>query len=246
MLLRKSLKNKRVLVIGDSFTDILGTNTTWLSQLKTHYNWEIDNLSVSGAGSHYAWHTFLDYKKSFDVCIFAWSEPSRFYVPGIPYLNSSEATNMTRMLHWQKNIYKAAQHYYAFLQNLEFDSLRNTAMLFWLDHYLSENYKDKKFIHFHCFPNINSQFIQNKYLDVYELVKTANDNSFYHTFKTGINASPTLLKLSSLDKDAPKDYGIDPRSGHFGQDMHNKIFYNLINYFNENEYKNGDIIDLNR
>lgn len=238
MVLNETFKNKRVLVIGDSFTDILGTHYTWLNRLRIHYNWNIDNKSIAGSGSHYAFHTFMNYTEDFDICIFAWSEPTRLFHKCIPNLNSNEAVNKTHMIPWQKDIYKAAQHYYMHLIHDEMEVYKNTALLFWLDHYLKNNYPNKLFIHFHCFPKHN--WTEN----VYEKIKEIDDSSFYHTFETGLNISPTLLKLSSSDPDQPNNYAVDQRSGHLSKQVHEKLFYSLVNYFKKNEYENGKIVDI--
>lgn len=240
MLLNESLKNLRVLVIGDSFTDILDTHYTWLNRLRIHYNWSIDNLSIPGTGSFYAWHTFLNYNKEFDLCIFAWSEPSRFYHESVPCLNSSEVKLKQKMSPWMKDIYRAGQLYYMHLCNWEHKDLENIAMLYWLDNQLIEKYKDKKFIHFHSFPYVKEPIAIN----VYEYIKTKNEDMFYHTFKTGINVGPTLVKISSNDPDAPTDYAFDHRPGHLSKHLHDKLFYSLVDYFKKNSYTNGDTIRI--
>lgn len=240
MTLNEQLKNKRVLVIGDSFTDILGSHYSWLNRLRVHFNWEITNKSIPGSGSHYAFHTFMNNKDDFDICIFGWSEPTRLFHESVPNLNSSEATRQTHMQQWQKDIYRAAQHYYMHLVNDEMERYKNAALLYWLDDYLEKNYTDKYFIHFHCFPVYNWYSQES----VFELIKDMDEPNFYHTFKTGLNVSPTLLKLSSLDSEQPDDYGFDDRTGHLSKSMHDKVFYGLSDYFKKHAYEDNNIVNI--
>jgi hypothetical protein len=240
MILNEILKNKRVLVIGDSFISILDTPFSWLNRLRIHFNWSVDDRSVMGSGSHYTFYEFLNNQEDFDVCIFAWSEPSRLFIPAVPWLNSSEVQHKNHMESWQKDIYRAAQHYYMHLLNHDMEVYKNTAMLYWLDSQLKEKYSDKYFFHFHSFPKpLHSED------NIYESVKEHSDPNFYHTFANGINLSPSLLKLSTLDPDCPDDYAFDQRPGHLSKTMHDKIFYRLVDYFKKNDYINGDIIEVN-
>ena len=240
MLLNEELKNKRVLVIGDSFTDIIGTSYSWLNRLRIHYSWSVDNRSVPGSGSDYAFYEFMYNTQDFDICIFAWSEPDRFFIPGVPHLNSSEVKLKKLMEPWQKDIYKAAQHYYMHLRNEEMIIYKNVALLHWFDDYLSKKYKDKIFLHFHSFPKPDIKD------NVYTSVKDMDEPNLYHTFKTGINITPSLLKISVTDPDAPEDFGNDHRAGHLSKQLHERLFYGLIENFKKHTYTDNNIIDLGR
>lgn len=240
MLLNEELKNKRVLVIGDSFTDILSTSYSWLNRLRVHYNWSVDNRSVTGSGSDYTFYEFMHNTQEFDICILAWSEPDRLFIPAAPYLNSSEVQLKKLMQPWQKDIYRAAQHYYIHLRNEEMIIYKNVALLHWFDEYLSKNYNDKIFLHFHSFPkpDIND--------NVYTSVKDTDTPNLYHTFETGLNITPSLLKLSVTDPDAPEDFANDTRPGHLSKRMHERLFYGLIEHFKKHTYTDNNIINLGR
>ena len=227
--LDKQLYNKKVLVIGDSFTAHGETTENhWLRLLSLHYNWQVHNLSVGGSGSVFAWHSFLTYDKDFDICIFAWSQPGRLYVPGVPYLNSYEVEHKIQYKEYLKPLYDAASAYYKYVFNNDLENIKNKALLHYLDSVIQEDYEDKMFFHFHSFENTGINLLQ-----------TSNKNNFYYCFKNGISFYPSLIYLSINDPDAPDDLGQDRRKGHLSEALHTKIANSFINYTVKNVYQNG-------
>lgn len=231
-MLDDELYNKRVLIIGDSFT--CPNTDTWLHMLQQRYKWSVINKSVGGSGCKYAWYTFIKNVKDFDVCIFSWSESTRMFHKHLPWLNSSEA----KLEHQKPGnaytpTYKAANLYYQYLMDMEFDDYLAKAMLFWLDAELGNSYSDKMFFHFHSFP-AGDAYVNTE----------SGISDLMHIFKTGITVAPSLYKLSQQDPQKPSNYAIDKRAGHLGKDYHIKLFNQLIAYATTNEYKNSDIIQL--
>jgi len=232
-MLEDELYDKRVLVIGDSFSYV-GSEYTWLMSLKNKYNWHLKNLSVAGSGCKYAWFTFIKNVRDFDICIFSWSESFRMFHRHLPGLNPSEAkTEAQKTNRSQTPIYKAARLYYQNLMDMEFDDYTAKAMLFWLDAELEKQYPNKMFFHFHSFPAG----------DAYTKIES-KPSDLMHLFRNGITIAPSLYKLSQQDPNKPENYAVDTREGHLSPDAHKMIYDTIVAYAAANEYKNGDIIQL--
>jgi hypothetical protein len=238
------LMSKQVLVLGDSFTwHHDGKKYHWLNQLAIHNDWKIDNLSIAGSGPFYVVDAFLHYinnLKDYDIILFAWSEPTRFYHRRAPWLNGHECVHRAQFKPGLENLYETAQMWYQYALDFRLEEVKSTGLQYWFDNYLSENFSDKQIYHMYCFPKMGGKVEYAKYL---ESCADINNQQVYHLFKTGVSVLPTLVYYSVNDPDKPKSMGNDTRAGHLSESAHCDIFNKLNTLVNE-PYSSGRIFKI--
>lgn len=244
---KRLLMSKRVLVLGDSFTFKHNhTKYHWLNQLAIQNDWKINDLSIAGSGPYYVIDTFLHYidnLKDYDIILFAWSEPTRFYHRRAPWLNAHECEHRAQFKPGLENLYEAARMWYYHALDFRLEEIKCTGLEYWFDNYLSENFSDKQIYHVYCFPRMNNtgKVEYSKYLDS---CADINNQQVYHLFKTGVSVLPTLVYYSVNDPDKPKSMGHDSRAGHLSESAHHGVFNKLNTLVNES-YSNGRIFKIN-
>ena len=158
-------KNK-LITFGDSFIaqrSLNSTMETWIDYICKENNFEFDGYGVGGNG---IWNTvlnFLEYEEDFDVCIFAWSEPSRAYFPLRTVSNISSDQNIKedpRILYLISEVNEKYNKYY---MDENLCMLKAITWLRWFDEFLKEYYSDKKFIHLYCFQQEFNLIKQSKF-----------------------------------------------------------------------------------
>tara|TARA_R110000782_G_scaffold1818_3_gene7479 strand:- start:139 stop:756 length:618 start_codon:yes stop_codon:yes gene_type:complete len=124
---------------GDSFCESQA-NDSWCVLLAKQLNAEVVNWGKGGAS---VWTTFMEYEtlkkinKIPDVSVFCWTEPYRLYHPTLPI-----AKGAVPIPGEDKEIYKAADMYYVYLQDYRKEELAYSYALQWFDrHVLSKNAK---------------------------------------------------------------------------------------------------------
>jgi hypothetical protein len=236
---------KKVLVLGDSFT--AGHNCQeyhWLNQLANAFNWQITNRSISGSGPLYVIDMILrgmSDARDYDIIIFAWSEPTRFYHPQAPWLNAHETAIKAQFKPGQEKLYAAADLWYKDAIDYELEEIKGTGLQYWFDNYLAENFADREIYHVYCFPRMGGRVEYAKYLDS---CADINNQTVYHQFKTGVSILPTLIYYSVNDPNKPKNIGFDHRLGHISEDSHHLVFRRLATLFSQ-PYQSGKVFHLN-
>ena len=124
---------------GDSFCESQA-NDSWCVLLAQKLNARVINWGKGGAS---IWRTFMEYESLKqineipDISIFCWTEPYRLYHPTLPI-----AKGAVPIKGEDKEIYKAADMYYVYLQNYYKEELAYSYALQWFDrHVLSDNPK---------------------------------------------------------------------------------------------------------
>jgi hypothetical protein len=138
---------KRVLVLGDSFTAHSEFRPYhWLTRLGNTFDWRITNRSISGSGPLYVIDTILrgmPDARDYDIIIFAWSEPIRFYHPRAPWLNAHETNVKAQFKPGLEKLYAAADLWYKDAMDYELEEIKSTGIQYWFDNYLAENFADR-------------------------------------------------------------------------------------------------------
>jgi hypothetical protein len=223
---------------------------TWIDYICKENNFEFDGYGVGGNG---IWNTvlnFLEYEEDFDVCIFAWSEPSRAYFPLRTVSNISGDQNIKedpRILYLISEVNEKYNKYY---MDENLCMLKAITWLRWFDEFLKEYYSDKKFIHLYSFQtdfyendknifwgrNTNSILAKNSQKRDLEF------NFYHHTFKYGINIRPSLMAFAELFPRSDKDHGGEL---HMEHPVHKSFAKQLNKVLNDELLKNGDIVEFN-
>ena len=147
---------------------------SWIDIICKENNFEFDGYGCAETGIDNTIVNFLNYDKDFDVCIFAWTDPNREYLP-LRNLRSIKGGSWDFITDKEKNI---GNEYRKYFSDITIENIRSVSILQWFDKYLQKTYKDKKFIHLYCFE--------------------LDDNFYPHIFKQGINIKPELIKFSKL------------------------------------------------
>ena len=188
----------RLVTFGDSF---IAQNKyykelesqSWLDIICKENDFELDGYGCSETGILNTIMNFKRYDKDFDVCIFAWTDPSRDYLPTrtLQAIRSGDYQSITDK---EKKI---GEKYYKYFSDDSIRWLLGEAVLGNFDIELQELYPDKKFIHLYCFE--------------------ISDKFYPHIFKHGINIKPELIKFSKLlDFKTDKD----DRPLHMAEEVH--------------------------
>lgn len=172
---------KNILIIGDIFDytkNVAGLTPNWLNSLKSTYNCNIINLSLSGVGSSYNIIKFLKNKEDFDLCIFIWSDVYRTL-----YHHVVHDLTINRTMSNYKDVYDAADLYYRHLVNNPITYIEHIALLKGFDTYIKQKYSDKLFWHFYLNPT----------------VEISNTELLFYNFTQGLTVYPTLDKINNMD-----------------------------------------------
>lgn len=221
---------KKVLVFGDSFTDFnagkLSKRENWLHMLQNDNDWEVENFSITGSGPNLALTKFLDYTSDpandFDLCIFAWSEPSRIWNGAVNDINVWSAERKSTG-HQDSEIYKTAQDFFGnYFYNRNLFNIMHKGTLMWLDQYTKKRFPDKQFWHFNCFPALNDgEYRLPEHFENDDNVLV--EDRLYHVFDNGITIYPSLVWLSDRDSERPDNIQNDWRPGHLGKQLHQAV-----------------------
>ncbi len=199
--------------------------TSWIDFICEKNNFKLHGFGDPGTGPYNAVMNFMNYRKDFDICFFAWSEIFRDFYPhrtlaGIAKGKSSAMGELEKMFipTTQKEFSNFNTEYNL---NKDFETLRVKATLEYLDKHLQKHYSDKKFIHFYCL---------SKY------------GKYPYTFKHGINILPLLSEFANIDK--PKDMGYDNRPLHMAPKVHKSFARQLNDLLNDDSLNNGDTVEF--
>jgi len=125
----------RVAIFGDSFSGSNGP-TSWTTLLKQSFE-QVENFSEAGSSLFHGFQHFIKNYKNFDTVIFTITAPGRLYtdIPSadlcicnlfvVEHLLSQN--NITANRYY--NEIKAAEQYYVYLQNKEFDSFVHDSII---------------------------------------------------------------------------------------------------------------------
>ncbi len=242
-------KNK-LITFGDSFIQqrsLHPTMETWIDYICKENNFELDGYGIGGNG---IWNTvlnFLEYKKDFDVCIFAWSEVSREYFPLRNIRNIRGGQNWNSK-NEPSDINKKYDKYY---MDENLCILRAITWLRWFDGFLNDYYRDKKFIHLYCFQQEFNLIKESKFGNInlndilvkYPQQKDLKFNFYPHTFKHGINIRPSLMAFADLLPHRKVEDG----GGllHMDHPVHKSFANQLNTVLKDDDFRNGDIVEFN-
>lgn len=236
---------KKVLILGDSFVKYHSdADHHWLNLLAQHFQWSVDNWSVSGSGPTHVIDTVLKQASkiaAYDTVIFSWSEPVRFYHRSAPGLNAHEVRHRQQFKPGQDSIYQAADLWYRHM-DFALEEVKSTALQQWFDRYLAQHWPHKQIYHFYSFPRMDSSGWANwaKFL---KRSGSLDRQQVHHRFDCGVSVLPTLAYYSRQDRDQPADLGFDHRLGHLGRDRHTLLFNRLKPVF-AGPYTPAALIDL--
>jgi len=175
----KDKKQKKLVTFGDSFIaqhkyfkEI--ESKSWLDHVCRENNFHLDGYGSAETGVDNTIVNFLNYDKDFDVCIFAWSDPNREYLPlrNLRTIKDGSWEHITVKEKEMGNEYR--KHY----SDTTIEHIKSVSILQWFDRHLQKHHKNKKFIHLYCFE--------------------LSDSFYPHIFKHGINIKPELIKFSKL------------------------------------------------
>jgi len=244
------LNKNKLITFGDSFIaqrSLDPTMETWIDYICKENNLELDGYGAPGNG---IWNTvlnFLEYEEDFDVCIFAWSEPSREYFPLRNIRNIRDGQNWNSK-NEPSDINEKYNKYYMD-ENLWI--LRAITWLRWFDGFLNDYYSDKKFIHLYCFQQEFNLIKQSKFGNINLndiLVKNPQQkdlkfNCYPHTFKHGINIRPSLMEFADLLPHRKVEDG----GGllHMDHPVHKSFAKQLNKVLKDELLNNGDIVEFN-
>jgi hypothetical protein len=160
---------------------------------------------------------FKRYDKDFDVCIFAWTDPNRDYLPtrNLKAIKSGDYQSFTDK---EKKI---GEKYFKYFSDDSIRWLLSESVLRDFDRELLKLYPDKTFIHLYCFE--------------------INDKFYPHIFKHGINIKSELIKFSKL-LDFKTDN--DDRPLHMADEVHKSFGKQLDKVLKDESLNNGDIVEF--
>lgn len=191
---------------------------SWLDIICKENNFDLDGYGCPETGILNTIMNFKRYDRDFDVCIFAWTDPSREYLP-------TRTLKVIRSGDWEYITDKEKKIGDKYLKYFSDNSIRwllSEAVLGNFDKELCELYPDKKFIHLYCFE--------------------ISDKFYPHIFKHGINIKPELIKFSKLS-----DFKIvnDDRPLHMASEVHKSFAKQLNKVLKDESLNNGDIVEFN-
>ena len=223
---------KKVAVFGDSFLSYSGPDPLkgehWLQRLEMRKNCTVYNkYSQGGSGplnaiaNFYKWQSNKE-SKTYDLLIFAWSQPSRLFHKIVEDINFFSAQHeVARQKPEFKKVYESAHEYHSNFYIHQYEDMKLAGVLQWFDKVLCRDFSHKKIIHFHSFSagvefaTGDTQLIQNHYL--------------YHRFASGVTMYPSLMWFSENDpKYNAKQQYRDQRNGHLSNPDHEIIYNKLI------------------
>lgn len=192
---------KKIIVCGDSFAD--GVNDdSWIKQLANNNNWNIESFGTGGSGPIHAIAQFFKYTDlggKFDIALFCWSEPNRFYHHLVSDLNHHSSFYPELRHHHDKKskkIYDASAQYLKEIYRDDIGHMQLSGVQHWFDQYLVKTYPDKMFLHFHCFSATHDLLFDDKFGEGW----TNIDNHYInYIFKSGTTMYPPLMYLSAND-----------------------------------------------
>jgi|TARA_Y100000310_G_C20394799_1_gene674569 hypothetical protein len=198
----KNEKQKKLVTFGDSFiAQHLYMKElepeSWIDYICKENSYVFDGYGCAETGIDNTIVNFLNYLEDFDVCIFAWSDPNREYIP-LRNLKSIKGGSWNFITDKEKNI---GSEYRKYFSDITIENIRSVSILQWFDRHLQKHYKDKKFIHLYCF--------ELEDLQKHSKFRLVGDKFYPHIFKRGINIKPELIKFSKLldfktvDEDRP-------------------------------------------
>ena len=216
---------KDVLIIGDSFSVKKEERFGWLDLLEQKYNWNVVNKSWYGVGPSYNIIKFLEHDKDFDLCIFVWSEASRYlFHKDVRDLNMGTARDKSmRGADMYDHIYDAAKNVFDNLTFFPMVDIQNLGLLKGFDSHINKHYKNKLFWHFYAFPS-----------NYYNSESGIKLQSIPYKFKTGVTMYPSLFYYSNIDPNKPKTLKNDWRHGHLSPDMHLVVYEKMKNFYDKN------------
>ena len=117
----------KVGIFGDSFSGSNGP-TSWTTLLKQSYE-QVENFSEAGSSLFHGYQHFIKNYKNFDTIVFTITAPGRLYTdipsPDLCICNLFVVEHLMGLPDIKQNRYyneiKAAEQYYMYLQNNEFD-----------------------------------------------------------------------------------------------------------------------------
>lgn len=191
---------------------------SWLDIICKENNFDLDGYGCSETGILNTIMNFKRYDGDFDVCIFAWTDPNRDYLPTrtLKVIRSGYYHSITDK---EKKI---GEKYYKYFSDDSIRWLLSESVLGNFDKELRELYPDKKFIHLYCFE--------------------IGDEFYPHIFKHGINIKPELIKFSKL-LDFKTDN--DDRPLHMAPEVHKSFAKQLNKVLKDESLNNGDIVEFN-
>ena len=235
------LDKKILLVLGDSYAHT--HKTTWIGQLADKFNLEVVMLAKDGAGPIYVVEQFFEYLNNggkFDMMITCWSEASRIYHHKVPVINTTiindgRAFRKFTTYPLVEKVRHAAKEYYSHFYREDLSNIQLTGVLQWFDEYLADNFPDRLFWHFYCFPGLYN----NKYANL----SSKEDQYIGHIFKSGTTMYPTLSYFSFNDPESSITLENDVRSGHLSTSQRNQIFLKLQLLYNKQQTSTVYLLD---
>jgi hypothetical protein len=222
---------------------------TWIDYICKENNFEFDGYGIGGNG---IWNTvlnFLEYEEDFDVCIFAWSEPSRDYYPVRNISNIQFGLGDSQTDKVETSDINEKYNKYYMDENLCI--LRAITWLRWFDGFLNDYYSDKKFIHLYCFQQEFNLIKESKFGNInlndilvkYPQKRDLKFNFYPHTFKHGINIRPTLMEFADLLPHRKVEDG----GGllHMDHPVHKSLANQLNTVLKDDDLRNGNIVEFN-
>ncbi len=220
---------------------------SWLDIICKENNFDLDGYGCSETGILNTIMNFKRYDRDFEVCIFAWTDPNRDYLPTrtLKVIRSGYYHSITDK---EKKI---GEKYYKYFSDDSIRWLLSESVLGNFDKELRELYPDKKFIHLYCFrqefnlikPSKSGNINLNDILVKYPQKRDLKFNFYPHTFKHGINIRPSLMEFSDL---FPHRNVVDGGGElHMEHPVHKSLANQLNTVLKDDDLRNGNIVEFN-
>lgn len=178
---------KTIGYFGDSFCESQKADS-WCVLLANRLDAEVVHWGKGGAS---IWNIFMAVEKlktKPDIMVFCWTEPYRLYHPTLPLAKGAVPFDGP-----DKNIWKAADMYYVYLQNYDKDELAYRYALQWFDQHELKQYES------------NSQILQTWSMKPFELAGKSSNI----VLKTGKFLDLSMLEFAWGSKTPKEGFKFD-------------------------------------